>query len=133
MSTAQLTEKLITGKRKTAIARIRIRKGSGRLQVNGSSAAAYFKLQRLVTVIKRPIDLVEGAENYDITARINGGGPSGQANALRHAIARALSIIHPTKKKLLKDFNFITRDARKVQRKLFGHKKARKSFQFSKR
>ncbi|BBM88628.1 30S ribosomal protein S9 [Spirochaetota bacterium] len=130
-----LTDKVIPGKRKTSIARIRIKKGTGKITVNGKTASDYFKINRLIETIKKPIALTEdsGANPYDITARITGGGISGQANALKHAIARAISIIHPNKKKLLKDFKLTTRDARKVQRKMFGHKKARKSFQFSKR
>lgn len=129
-----LTKKLVCGKRKTAIARISLKEGTGKITVNGREAPQYFhKRAALLHQLNMPF-ITTGSENrYDTVANIQGGGLSGQAGALRHAIAKSLNLIVPSYHKTLKDAKLLTRDPRKVQRKLYGHKKARKSFQFSKR
>lgn len=128
-----LTKKMVTGKRKTSIARIQISDGKGEITVNGRAADAYFKRSTVVGYLKQPLVLTEMDKRLDVHARLNGGGLSGQAGALRHAIAKAVDEIEPKNHRLLKSKKLLTRDDRKVERKLFGHKKARKSFQFSKR
>lgn len=128
-----LTKKIITGRRKTSVARVRLKSGSGKIVVNGQDALLYFKRSMLLGLLQQPLQLLDSEKKYDIFARLSGGGLSGQAGALRHAIARALDEIDPQQHRLLKTNKLLTRDDRKVQRKLFGHKKARKSFQFSKR
>lgn len=128
-----LTKKIITGRRKTSVARVRLESGSGKIVVNGQDALKYFKRSMLLGLLQQPLKLLDSEKKYNISARLSGGGLSGQAGALRHAIARALDEINPQQHRLLKTNKFLTRDDRKVQRKLFGHKKARKSFQFSKR
>jgi len=121
------------GKRKTAIARIRIREGTGRITVNGTNLDDFFRRKSIVADIKRPIALANITDQIDVIAHVNGGGLSGQAGALRQAIARALKLKYPGTKTTMKSNGLLTRDDRKVERKMYGHKKSRKSFQFSKR
>jgi small subunit ribosomal protein S9 len=122
-----------TGKRKTSVARVILRPGDGKTWINGKSIETYFP--RLVhrKVIMAPLETTELAGQYDLRVRVHGGGPSGQAGAVRHGIARALVEINPDFRVTLKRQGFLTRDARQVERKKAGLHKARKAPQFSKR
>ena len=128
-----LLEKLITGKRKTAIARVNLRPGTGSIRVNGRPLEQYFHREVLRILLNQPLVHVERADHYDISATVRGGGPSGQAGALRHGIARALCVLDPSLRPALKRGRFLTRDARKKERKKYGQRGARARFQFSKR
>ena len=130
-STAQ--EFLGTGKRKTSVARVRLTTGSGNITVNGKDVKEYFILESLVGIVKQPLVLSELATSVDIRANIYGGGIAGQAGALRHGITKALIEFKPELRPELKKAGFVTRDARKKERKKYGLKKARKAPQFSKR
>lgn len=121
------------GRRKSAVARIYVSDGSGKITVNGREFEQYFPEVRLQYVIKQPLVKLDVAEKYDIKVNLDGGGYTGQAEALRLAIARALVKINPEDKVSLKKDGFLTRDAREVERKKPGQPKARKRFQFSKR
>ena len=122
------------GRRKQAIARVRIVPGSGKITVNGRELADYFPNKLHQQLINDPFKVLELAGSYDVTAKITGGGPSGQAGALRLAIARALNEIdRENNRPALKKAGFLTRDARVIERKKAGLKKARKRPQFSKR
>ena len=121
------------GRRKSAVARIYVSDGSGKITVNGREFEQYFPEVRLQYVIKQPLVKLEAAEKYDIKVNLDGGGYTGQAEALRLAIARALVKINLEDKVALKKDGFLTRDAREVERKKPGQPKARKRFQFSKR
>lgn len=125
--------KSTTGKRKMAVARVRLRPGSGNILVNGRPLDEYFGREVLRTVVKQPLDLVNHATRWDIAASVHGGGPTGQAGALRHGIARALVLIDETLRPQIKRGGFLTRDARKKERKKYGQRGARARFQFSKR
>jgi small subunit ribosomal protein S9 len=122
-----------TGKRKTSVARVILRPGDGKTWVNGKAIEEYFP--RLVhrKLIMAPLDTTELSGQYDLRVRVHGGGPSGQAGAVRHGIARALVEINPDFRVMLKRQGFLTRDAREVERKKAGLHKARKAPQFSKR
>jgi small subunit ribosomal protein S9 len=122
-----------TGKRKTAVARIRMRPGTGAILVNGRTLDEYFGREVLRTVVKQPLDLVNQTTRWDIAASVHGGGPTGQAGALRHGIARALIRIDESLRPQVKRGGFLTRDARKKERKKYGQRGARARFQFSKR
>ena len=124
---------IVTGKRKNSIVRIKIKPGNGIIKVKGIEYKAYFKRESICLIATQSLRCVNVMGNYDIEANAQGGGLSGQAGAIRHAIAKALVIINPDYKKPLRKAGFLTRDSRIVERKKFGHKKARKSFQFSKR
>jgi small subunit ribosomal protein S9 len=122
------------GRRKEAIARVRIVPGNGNAQVNGRELAEYFPNKLHQQLINDPFKVLDLVGSYDVTARITGGGPSGQAGALRLAIARALNEIdRENNRPALKKAGFLTRDARVIERKKAGLKKARKASQFSKR
>ncbi|MCR5298105.1 MAG: 30S ribosomal protein S9 [Paludibacteraceae bacterium] len=121
------------GRRKSAVARIYVSDGSGKITVNGREFEQYFPEVRLQYVIKQPLVKLDATEKYDIKVNLDGGGYTGQAEALRLAIARALVKINPEDKVSLKKDGFLTRDAREVERKKPGQPKARKRFQFSKR
>lgn len=122
-----------TGRRKHAVARVRIREGSGRIIVNGRPVEEYFPLQRLVDYLRSPLVATKTQRSYDIWARIVGGGVSGQSGALLMGLSRALTVANDELTETLREGKFLTRDARMVERKKYGRKKARKSFQFSKR
>jgi small subunit ribosomal protein S9 len=122
-----------TGKRKTAIARVRLMPGSGNITVNGRTIEDYFPREASRMIINQAFDAVNGVGRYDIAANIGGGGLSGQADALRHGIARALEKFDPGNRASLKKQGMLTRDARKKERKKYGQKGARARFQFSKR
>jgi small subunit ribosomal protein S9 len=122
-----------TGKRKTSIARVRLLPGSGVITVNGTTVDAYFGRQTLSVMVRSPL-LETGTEaRYDVVAKLEGGGKSGQAGALRHGIARALVEADPSLRTDVKKAGYLSRDARMVERKKAGLKKARKRPQFSKR
>ena len=122
-----------TGRRKTSIAKVWVQNGSGKIVINDQPISKYFRRGTLELIVKQPLECVESANQYDVTASVNGGGWSGQAGAVRLGIARGLSQINDKNKKALRDAGFLTRDSREVERKKYGKKKARRSFQFSKR
>ena len=130
---AKAQEFLGTGKRKCSVARVRISVGSGKITVNGLDIEKYFDLDTLKTIVKQPLVLTETLNSVDVTANIYGGGKAGQAGALRHGITRALIEFRPELRPELKKAGFVTRDARKKERKKYGLKKARRAPQFSKR
>jgi small subunit ribosomal protein S9 len=122
-----------TGRRKTAAARVYLRPGGGRIEVNGKGFDEYFPNEMLKMIIRQPLVITETAEKFDVLVRVAGGGPAGQAGALRHGIARALCEFNPELRPRLKQAGFLTRDPREVERKKYGRPGARKRFQFSKR
>jgi small subunit ribosomal protein S9 len=122
-----------TGKRKTAIARVRLQLGAGTITVNGRNVEEYFPRDADQIAIRKPLELTESLSRFDITAKIHGGGSSGQAGALRHGIARALEKLDPNQRLVLKRAGFLTRDPRRKERKKYGQKGARARYQFSKR
>jgi len=122
-----------TGRRKTAVARVRLLPGDGKITVNGRDYEEYFSRQAYRTAVRAPLELLGAANRYDIVAKIEGGGPTGQADALRHGIARALAEESQEARGELKAAGLLTRDSRAVERKKYGLKKARKRPQFSKR
>ncbi len=122
-----------TGKRKTAIARVWIKPGSGRITVNKKDHSEYFGRAVLQMIIKQPLTAAERNDQYDVICTVKGSGPSGQAGAVRHGIAKALTHFEPSLRSVLKKGGFLTRDSRVVERKKYGRAKARRSFQFSKR
>ena len=126
-------EFLGTGKRKTSVARVRLTTGTGKITVNGKDIKEYFIIESLIGDAKQPLVLTELANSVDIKANIYGGGIAGQAGALRHGITKALIEFKPELRPELKKAGFVTRDARKKERKKYGLKKARKAPQFSKR
>ena len=121
------------GRRKSAIARIYVSEGTGKITINKKDLEVYFPSAILQYVVKQPLNLLDVAEKYDIKVNLDGGGFTGQSQALRLAIARALVKINADDKKTLKSQGFLTRDSRAVERKKPGQPKARRRFQFSKR
>ncbi len=122
-----------TGRRKSAIARVYLSQGTGKIVVNKKDYTNYFPVSQLQYVVKQPLNLLELADKYDVKANLTGGGVKGQAEALRLGITRALIKIDAENKSALKAEGFVTRDPRQVERKKPGQRKARKRFQFSKR
>ncbi|MEM8811991.1 MAG: 30S ribosomal protein S9 [Pseudomonadota bacterium] len=122
-----------TGKRKDAVARVWVKPGSGRILVNKKDFTEYFGRPVLQMVVQQPIVAVARKGQYDIVATVSGGGLSGQAGALRHGISKARTHYEPELRGALKKGGFLTRDSRVVERKKYGRRKARRSFQFSKR
>jgi len=122
-----------TGKRKDAVARVWIRPGSGKIVVNTKPVEVYFARPVLRMILQQPLAVAQRHGQYDLTVSVAGGGLSGQAGAVRHGLAKALTNYEPDLRPALKREGFLTRDARVVERKKFGKKKARRSFQFSKR
>ncbi len=122
-----------TGKRKNAIARVRLVPGAGKIIVNDRAAEEYFPGHTLVKLIKQPLEVLSLTEKFDVYANIAGGGLVGQAGALRHGIARSLLEVSPEYRRSLKSKGFLTRDSREKERKKYGQKGARKKFQYSKR
>jgi len=125
--------KYATGRRKKSIAKVWLKKGSGIISVNGKKMVDYFKKQNLQISIFRPLTLVKRENEFDVKCSVKGGGLSGQAGAIIHGLSRAIVLYEPELKTTLKKAKLTTRDSRAVERKKYGHKKARKSFQFSKR
>jgi small subunit ribosomal protein S9 len=122
-----------TGRRKTSVARVRLVPGEGNIVINDRELKAYFGLKTLELIIKQPLNLTETLGKYDVIAKVEGGGPSGQAGAIRHGITRALLKVDAEFRPALKKAGFITRDPREKERRKYGLKKARKAPQFSKR
>lgn len=122
-----------TGRRKTAVARVYLRPGSGKITVNRRDFETYFPNKVLKMIIRQPLLITETAEKFDIVVNVAGGGQSGQAGAIRHGLSRALLVFSPELRQRLKPAGFLTRDAREVERKKYGQPKARRRFQFSKR
>jgi len=129
----ELGRSYATGKRKNAIARVWIKPGPGKIVVNGRDVDTYFARPVLRMVINQPFAVTEREGQYDIFCTVKGGGLSGQAGALRHGISKALTLYEPLLRGALKAEGFLTRDSRVVERKKYGRRKARRSFQFSKR
>jgi len=125
--------KYATGRRKRSIAKVWVKKGSGNIYVNGKKMNDYFKRPVHQIIVMRPLEISEVATSYDVRASVKGGGLSGQAGAIIHGLSRALVLHDENLKSTLKKEKLTTRDSRVVERKKYGHKKARRSFQFSKR
>ena len=125
--------KYATGRRKRSIAKVWIKKGSGNIYINGKKMAEYFKKPNLQIVVSRPFNVIKRENEFDVRCFVKGGGLSGQAGAITHGIARALVAFDGSLKPALKKEKLTTRDSRTVERKKYGHRKARRSFQFSKR
>ena len=122
-----------TGRRKTAIARVYLRTGSGKIHVNGRQLRDYFHADDLEREVIEPLDVTDSLANYDVLIRVTGGGPHGQAGACRHGLARALVGHDESNRRALRANGMLTRDRRMVERKKYGQPKARRRFQFSKR
>jgi len=122
-----------TGKRKDAVARVWIRPGSGKIVVNDRPVELYFARPVLRMILRQPLEVAKRVDQYDLAVTVAGGGLSGQAGAVRHGLAKALTHFEPDLRPVLKREGFLTRDSRVVERKKYGSKKARRSFQFSKR
>tara|TARA_B100000941_G_scaffold92046_2_gene63895 strand:- start:2698 stop:3087 length:390 start_codon:yes stop_codon:yes gene_type:complete len=125
--------KYATGKRKTSIAKVWLSKGSGKIMVNGKDFKDYFKRSNHQMQIQRPFEIINQQTDYDVKCRVIGGGLTGQAGAMVHGISRAILKFDENLKASLKKEKLTTRDSRSVERKKYGHRKARRSFQFSKR
>lgn len=126
-------QKNAVGRRKEAVARVYMSKGSGNITVNGKEYKAYFPLMYLQNQVELPLKTLESMSTYDVVVNVQGGGPKGQAEAIKMGIARTLCEINPEFRPTLKKEGLMTRDPRSVERKKFGKRKARRSFQFSKR
>jgi len=122
-----------TGKRKDAVARVWIRPGSGKVTINGREMEKYFARPVLQMVLRQAFEVAGVSGEFDVIATVKGGGLSGQAGAVKHGISKALQLYEPSLRPALKAAGFLTRDARVVERKKYGKRKARRSFQFSKR
>ena len=122
-----------TGKRKDAVARVWLKRGAGKIVVNDREFEVYFARPVLRMILNQPLVIANRMSQYDLIVNVSGGGLSGQAGAVRHGIAKALTNYEPELRPILKKEGFLTRDSRVVERKKYGHKKARRSFQFSKR
>ena len=125
--------KYATGRRKTSIAKVWVKKGSGKIYVNGKIFTDYFSSENHKMLITRPFEIINQATEYDVKCSVKGGGPTGQAGAMVHGISKALVMIDSNLKSTLRSEKLTTRDSRAVERKKPGRKKARRSFQFSKR
>ena len=125
--------KYATGRRKKSIAKVWLKKGSGIISVNGKKMVDYFQKQNLQISIFRPLTLVKRENEFDVRCSVKGGGLSGQAGAIIHGLSRAIVLYEPELKTTLKKAKLTTRDSRAVERKKYGRRKARRSFQFSKR
>ena len=133
MADSKVTEYLGTGRRKTAIARVRLASGSGKITVNGRTFENYFPLETLRAAVSQPFTVTGTTAKLDARVNVNGGGPNGQAGAVRHGIARALLKFDANLRPALKGEGCLTRDPRMRERKKYGQPGARKRFQFSKR
>lgn len=121
------------GKRKTAVARVRLYKGTGRVVINGKDAKEYLGTQTYVDILKAPLELTKMVNEWDISVKVIGGGKASQADAIRHGIAKALIVADREHRSILKPEGYITRDSRIKERKKFGLRRARRAPQFSKR
>lgn len=130
---ADTVEYIGTGRRKTAVARVRLAPGSGKITVNGRPFETYFAIEALRVAALQPLTATDSASKFDVRVNVTGGGPTGQAGAVRHGIARALLSVDSTLRPKLKMEGFLTRDPRMRERKKYGQPGARKRFQYSKR
>lgn len=133
MSDAIAQEFLGTGRRKTSVARVRLAPGTGKVTINGRTLENYFGLEQLRWQVIQPLQTIDMLTKYDIKVNVNGGGPSGQAGAIRHGVARALLRVDVNLRPALKAEGYLTRDPRMKERKKYGQPGARRRFQFSKR
>jgi small subunit ribosomal protein S9 len=133
MADTKTSEFLGTGRRKTSIARVRLSSGTGKVTVNGRAFETYFPTDSLRMVVQQPLTLTGTADKFDVRVNVTGGGPTGQAGAVRHGIARALLLVDANLRPSLKAQGLLTRDPRMKERKKYGQPGARKRFQFSKR
>ena len=124
---------MATGRRKKAVARVVLKPGNGKFTINGRDIDQYFALETLKIVAKQPLTLTNLTEKYDVSVNVYGGGFTGQSGAVKHALARALSLADPSLRSEIKKAGYLTRDSRMTERKKYGLKKARKAPQFSKR
>ena len=122
-----------TGRRKNAIARVRLTEGTGKITINGKDIEDFFGMETLKVIVKQPLTVTNSVTKYDVIVKVTGGGFTGQAGAIRHGIARALNEANSEFRPILKSNGFLTRDPRMKERKKYGLKKARKAPQFSKR
>ncbi len=129
----EVTEFIGTGRRKTAVARVRMAPGAGKITINGRPLENYFLTEAQRLVISQPLELTETTSKFDVRVNVKGGGPCGQAGAVRHGISRALLKADVTLRPALKSEGFLTRDSREKERKKYGQPGARKRFQYSKR
>lgn len=129
----EITKYMAVGRRKEAIARVKLLSGKGSIVVNGKPLEKYFIRETDRIIVRQPLILTNSATKYDVIADIKGGGPSGQAGALRHGISRTLLLVDPALKDILRKHEFLTRDPRMKERKKYGQKGARKRFQWTKR
>ncbi len=129
----ELGRSYATGKRKDAVARVWIKPGSGKVTVNGKDMSQYFARPVLQMILRQPFQVAGVEDQFDVMATVKGGGLSGQAGAVKHGISKALQLYDPSLRPALKAAGFLTRDSRVVERKKYGKRKARRSFQFSKR
>jgi len=130
---AEAVEHIATGRRKTAVAQVRVSSGAGKITINGRAFKDYFPLASQQKIITRPLSLTDTAKQLDVRVNVRGGGPSGQAEATRHGIARALLKVDIDLRPLLKSDGLLTRDPRMKERKKYGQPGARRRFQYSKR
>ncbi|HHY46325.1 MAG TPA: 30S ribosomal protein S9 [Firmicutes bacterium] len=128
-----LAEAPVTGRRKCAVARVQVKPGSGNITVNGISMPDYFGRRALQLIVQEPLRVTDSLGKFDVIAIVRGGGPTGQAGAVRHAIARSLAALDENYRQLLKKAGLLTRDPRMKERRKYGLKKARKAPQYSKR
>lgn len=124
---------IVTGRRKESSASTRFYTGNGKITINKKPLKEYLKIDRLIEEVRKPLEIVNALNKFDIYVIIRGGGVSGQAEAIRHSIAKGLAIINPSNKKQLKDAGYLSRDSRVKERKKYGLRKARRAFQHSKR
>ena len=133
MAEAKIQEFLGTGRRKTSVARVRLAAGSGKVIINNRAFENYFPIENLRMQALQPLTVTETAAKFDVRVSVAGGGPSGQAGAVRHGISKALTFYEPGLRPVLKHGGFLTRDSRVVERKKYGKHKARRRPQYSKR
>jgi small subunit ribosomal protein S9 len=133
MADTKSSEFLGTGRRKSAVARVRLASGSGKIIINGRTLENYFTTEVLRGMVNQPFTVTQAGSKYDTRVKVSGGGPTGQAGAVRHGIARALLQVDPNLRPSLKADGLLTRDPRMKERKKYGQPGARKRFQFSKR
>jgi small subunit ribosomal protein S9 len=122
-----------TGRRKTSTARVHLRQGTGKITINGRSLDEFFGRQTSRMIVRQPLETVQMSDRFDVDANVDGGGITGQAGAIRHGITRALMAYDEALRKPLRQAGFVTRDAREVERKKVGRRKARRGTQYSKR
>jgi len=133
MADSKTNEFLGTGRRKTSVARVRLSSGSGKVTVNGRAFETYFPTDSLRMVVQQPLVVTNNVDKFDVRVNVSGGGPAGQAGAVRHGISRALLLVDAALRPSLKAEGLLTRDPRMKERKKYGQPGARKRFQFSKR